>query len=286
MMAEEVPIKLVVVGGPKVGKTSIVHRFKKRKFDKEYLATIGFNVNTFQLTKAIQSQNLDICLQIWDVSHVELKGFHLETIFEDVSGVMLVVDPTDPQSLQAVDDWRGVVYQYCPPESHIPVTLVVSKIDLCQRTTQTATSFLVSSLALPGQASLAKLFGASSEADMKQKKLEKAAASAKGGEAGTGPKTASLADLSSEEMKSVIGQYCELAGIREWKRCSSKTGKNVKDAVYSLVNLSLQPALELRRMQKEKPSHERKRPQMRPVFEQTLDDIPMQYRDKEATRTS
>mmetsp|Transcript_9421 Transcript_9421/g.17198 ORF Transcript_9421/g.17198 Transcript_9421/m.17198 type:complete len:296 (-) Transcript_9421:392-1279(-) len=238
-MSMEVPIKLVVVGGAKAGKTAMVQRFKKRnaELQEEYEPTIGFNVNTFQLTKTIQKQNLDICLQIWDVSHKELDGSHLETIFEDASGIMLVMDPTSQDSLKALDLWRDVVERH-KPKDHTPIALTVTKLDLCQAPPpQSAASLLASSLAMTTQSSFAKLFGAGSGGEGKLDALErkKRLKIAK-----TGP---CLQDLSAEKLREVMDKYCEMANIREWKQCSSKTGKDVKDALYSLVNLSLKPAL-------------------------------------------
>lgn len=263
----EVPIKLIVVGGPKTGKTAIVHRFKKKKFQEEYQPTIGFNVNTFQLTKTIQRHNLDICLQIWDVSHVELKGLHLATIFEDVSGVMVVVDPTaDSKSLQVLDDWLDVIETYCGGLSNTPVTIVLSKHDLCQTNTTQSTSLIASSLSLTSQSSFVKFFGgidASQEASETSKRNPK------------GQIAQSLQELSPKDLQSVMNSYCDQCGIREWKQCSSKTGKNVKDALYSLVNMSLQPVLEARnRKNHEVESKTKPKIPQKALFLQPLQNVP------------
>eukprot|EP00466_Bigelowiella_natans_P008036 jgi/Bigna1/73794/fgenesh1_pg.26_\ len=235
---EEVPIKLVVVGGKGVGKTAIVHRFKKRNFHREYVPTVGFNVNTFQLTKAIQKQSLDICLQIWDVSHLEIDGFHLETIFEDVSGVMIVIDPSDSKSLMAFDDWLNVVRDLVP-NTKIPVTLAVTKLDLCKDHTTSTASLIASSIGLTPQSSLAKLFGAGGSTQGEPKKKVSGAR----GDEKTGSKDGrvlppSLEELRPREQAKILDKFCALAGLAEWKQCSSKTGKNVKVLSENVANCS------------------------------------------------
>mmetsp|Transcript_27010 Transcript_27010/g.37584 ORF Transcript_27010/g.37584 Transcript_27010/m.37584 type:complete len:284 (+) Transcript_27010:80-931(+) len=268
-MSEEVGVKLVVVGGPKSGKTALVHRFKKRNFQAEYIPTVGFNVNTFQLTKAIQKQTLDICLQIWDVSHMEIGGLHLETIFEDASGVMMVLDPTNPQSLLHLDQWHKIIRAHVRANIHLPVSLVLTKFDVCKEHTSSTASLIASSLALSTHSSFAKLFSSGTD--------EKAGISQdKGGQADP-HSVPSLDSLRPQELKSVVDRYCQLAGIREWKQCSSKSGKNVKDALYSLVNMSLQPVLQERLKEI---GLQRAPKQQTPIFGQSFDDIPPYMQNK------
>ncbi|GAB5356074.1 hypothetical protein AAMO2058_000259500 [Amorphochlora amoebiformis] len=279
-MTEEVQLKLVIVGGPRSGKTALIHRFKKKKFLGEYVPTIGFSVNTFQLTKAIRNESLDICLQIWDVSNVELKGRHLETIFENVAGIMMVVDPSNPSSLEDIDSWHDTVIRYAPSPT-IPMTLILTKYDLTpDPIAKSAASILATSLALSTPSSIAKLFGAKPpSADLKKKK----SSTGKFMLFGESPVQLRLQDLSPEQMNTVLNTYCSNAGILEWKKCSSKTGKNVKDAVYSLVSLSLQPYLDQRKkIRLEKEKRERKSTLGESIFTQSFEEIP-EYKERKGS---
>ncbi|PNJ13787.1 LOW QUALITY PROTEIN: RAB36 isoform 3, partial [Pongo abelii] len=59
--------KVVVVGDLYVGKTSLIHRFCKNVFDRDYKATIGvdFEIERFEIA------GIPYSLQIWDTAGQE-----------------------------------------------------------------------------------------------------------------------------------------------------------------------------------------------------------------------
>ena len=54
--------KIIVIGNPGVGKTSLIRRFSKDKFTAQYTMTIGIEFES----KEITIDNNTVQLQIWD----------------------------------------------------------------------------------------------------------------------------------------------------------------------------------------------------------------------------
>ena len=54
--------KIIVIGQPGVGKTSLVRRFTKTNFDDKYNPTIGVEFDT----KEVEIGGLSYQLQLWD----------------------------------------------------------------------------------------------------------------------------------------------------------------------------------------------------------------------------
>ncbi len=62
-------LKILVVGEPAVGKTSVIRRFSDGTFDENYEHTIGadFNIKVVE----IPEENLDVILTVWDIGGQE-----------------------------------------------------------------------------------------------------------------------------------------------------------------------------------------------------------------------
>lgn len=54
--------KIIVIGNPGVGKTSLIRRFSKDKFTAQYSMTIGIEFES----KEIMIEDQRVQLQIWD----------------------------------------------------------------------------------------------------------------------------------------------------------------------------------------------------------------------------
>lgn len=96
-------IKLVVVGAAAAGKTSIIHRFIHRKFERSYRATIGADF----LSKSVQlsSKDAKINLQMWDLGGNEKYSSIAPLYFRGAHAVLIVFDITDPHSITAAQKW-------------------------------------------------------------------------------------------------------------------------------------------------------------------------------------
>jgi hypothetical protein len=119
----ELPLKIVVLGGASVGKTSLLQCYTY-EFQESTAPTIGFDVLSFALSnypfpgeedqassgQGSQSRRVNhkVVLRFWDVSYQELNGFQHDLILTGVDGVLMVTDWTEDGVL-AVDRWRSCV---------------------------------------------------------------------------------------------------------------------------------------------------------------------------------
>ena len=82
--------KLVFLGDPGVGKTSIITRFMYDTFDSTYQATIGIDF----LSKTMYLEDRTIRLQLWDTAGQERFRSLIPSYIRDSSVAVIVYDLT------------------------------------------------------------------------------------------------------------------------------------------------------------------------------------------------
>ncbi|XP_005396421.1 PREDICTED: ras-related protein Rab-36 isoform X3 [Chinchilla lanigera] len=93
--------KVVVVGDLYVGKTSLIHRFCKNVFDRDYKATIGvdFEIERFEIT------GIPYSLQIWDTAGQEKFKCIASAYYRGAQVIITAFDLTDVQTLGHTRQW-------------------------------------------------------------------------------------------------------------------------------------------------------------------------------------
>ncbi len=129
--------KLVVLGEPRVGKTSLILRYLKNIFSAgDYAQTLGANFLVKRLniiSKTIDSEkysnSLRVLLQIWDLAghmrHTQVK----EHFYQGAAGCILVWDVKDPRSYENLSSW------YIDVQNRIPqaqIVVLANKADLLE----------------------------------------------------------------------------------------------------------------------------------------------------------
>ncbi|XP_032234091.2 ras-related protein Rab-23 [Nematostella vectensis] len=119
----EVAIKVVVVGNGAVGKSSMIQRYCKGIFTKDYKKTIGVDF----LERQISANGEDIRLMLWDTAGQEEFDAITKAYYRGAQACALVFSTVDRDSFEAVESWKTKVEDEC---GSIPMVVVQNKIDL------------------------------------------------------------------------------------------------------------------------------------------------------------
>jgi small GTP-binding protein len=118
--------KLVLLGAPGVGKTSLVRRFVQSLFDDKYLTTIGVKVDK----KQIQVNGIDLLMMLWDVAGAEETFSVPSSYVRGAAGLLVVIDGTRPQTVGTAAD---LIDQMHRDVGDLPVVIVLNKTDLSEQ---------------------------------------------------------------------------------------------------------------------------------------------------------
>ncbi|XP_078008030.1 ras-related protein Rab-36 isoform X2 [Phascolarctos cinereus] len=117
--------KVVVLGDLYVGKTSLINRFCKDAFDRDYKATIGvdFEIERFQIA------GIPYSLQIWDTAGQEKFKCIASAYYRGAQVIITAFDLADIQTLGHTRQWLAEAQRENEPGSSF-VFLVGTKKDL------------------------------------------------------------------------------------------------------------------------------------------------------------
>lgn len=119
----ETAIKVVIVGNGAVGKSSMIQRYCKGIFTKEYKKTIGVDF----LEKQFQINGEDVRLMLWDTAGQEEFDAITKAYYRGAQACVLTFSTVDRSSFDAIEKWKKKVESEC---SYIPTVLVQNKMDL------------------------------------------------------------------------------------------------------------------------------------------------------------
>ena len=123
-------LKLVILGDPYVGKTSLVTKFMGKEFSKRYQKTFGSDISFKHYEfKDSNNNNHKISFSIWDIygeaTYKELqKQFLLGS-----QALLFVYDILNSKTFENITNWLNTVKTILNL-SDIPILLVANKIDL------------------------------------------------------------------------------------------------------------------------------------------------------------
>ena len=137
--AIEKQFKVVLLGDPQSGKSSISSRYAKESFTKIYNPTVGVE---FYLKRIVLPGPRNVAVKLWDVGGGGgvSEGRMLDKYIYGADAVILVYDVTNQQSFENLEDWiracKRIMSQQ-QPESESSLqkksptyALVANKIDL------------------------------------------------------------------------------------------------------------------------------------------------------------
>ena len=116
-------IKLIVVGEPYVGKTTLINAFCENYYSCQYYSTIGVDFKT----KIINIDDKLVKVQIWDTAGQERFRSIINSYYHGAQCVILMFDLTNISTFDKLDYWYNNIELNINREHKI--LLVGSKID-------------------------------------------------------------------------------------------------------------------------------------------------------------
>jgi small GTP-binding protein len=118
-------IKLMVLGDAFVGKTSIIQKYCKDIFLKDYKNTVGFD---FQ-NKIIKVKKKKINLQIWDTAGQERYRALGNSYIKLSQGFLVIYDISNRESFININNWMETIKQ----NRNVKFILIGNKKDLSDK---------------------------------------------------------------------------------------------------------------------------------------------------------
>ena len=122
---EDFKFKIIVVGDPSVGKTTLIRKYTTGAFQKDYIATLGAQFSKYE-------ENLEgkkVRLFIWDIAGQETFELMRQKFYKGSSGAIIVFShaPEELESFNHIEKWLNELKKYC---GDIPIALFGNKVDL------------------------------------------------------------------------------------------------------------------------------------------------------------
>ncbi len=114
------------MGDAAVGKTSLITQYTTKTFHREYLQTIGCQLNVAE----IEVSDITIRLIMWDLAGQPRFDAVRKLYFLGSDAAVVVFSVTDLESFVNVDGWLQAFQRVVPSTDQVPLILVSNKIDL------------------------------------------------------------------------------------------------------------------------------------------------------------
>lgn len=125
LMEKEYKFKIIIVGDPHVGKTTLVKKYTTGEFQKDYISTLGTQFSNYEETIGGQQ----VQLLIWDIAGQKTFEIMRRKFYVGSSGAIIVFShvPEELDSFNNLEKWLSELKEYC---GNIPIALLGNKIDL------------------------------------------------------------------------------------------------------------------------------------------------------------
>jgi small GTP-binding protein len=118
--------KIIVIGDPAVGKTSLILRFTDNAFRQSYLPTIGTNLSD----KVLSLGRENIELVFWDIAGQSKFSKARKNFYRGAHGIIIVFDLTSLESFKNVKAWHDDATSVL---GSVPCYVIGNKLDMADK---------------------------------------------------------------------------------------------------------------------------------------------------------
>ena len=124
MPKNEYFFKILILGDSTVGKTCFLTRYTDKRFESNYLATVGID---YKLKNIKLNDNKTVKLQIWDTIGQDRFRSITKNYYKGAQGIVLIYDITEKDTFKSVKEWVKSIKNEA--DEKVVVILVGNKID-------------------------------------------------------------------------------------------------------------------------------------------------------------
>ncbi|MHA1584180.1 MAG: GTP-binding protein [Promethearchaeota archaeon] len=118
--------KVIILGDPLVGKTSLIRRFVDNKFGESYVSTIGVDISRKLMKLSEQSS---VNLSLWDVGgQAQNMSPYRKRFYQGANFAFLVFDITRKKTFDNLKTWIDDLNKSV--ERRVPIMIIGNKIDI------------------------------------------------------------------------------------------------------------------------------------------------------------
>jgi Ras-related protein Rab-1A len=122
----EFAFKIIVIGDPSVGKTSLILRFTDRAFRQTYLPTIGTNLSE----KEVTFEKRKAKLVMWDIAGQSKFNTFRKNFYNGARGIIVVFDLTNAETFTNTKAWYNDAVAVI---GKVPCYMLGNKLDLADK---------------------------------------------------------------------------------------------------------------------------------------------------------
>jgi len=129
-ISRKISLKLIILGDPRVGKTSLVNKYMGNEFSKRYQKTFGSDIS-FKHVDYTDSDNntYKISYSIWDIYGEVTCAELVKQYLIGTQAIIFIYDIENLDSYNNINEWFSKASKTLELKN-IPIILVGNKIDL------------------------------------------------------------------------------------------------------------------------------------------------------------
>ena len=129
-MSHNYVVKLILLGDPGTGKSSLLHRFVDNSFIQDHETTIGVD---FQAKTVTSSSGNILRLHVWDTAGQEHFRSIVSAYYRCVAAALVIFDVANRESFTNVDHWLKELRNKNENLKDFPIMILGNKTDIEER---------------------------------------------------------------------------------------------------------------------------------------------------------